>query len=77
MSATASVDAVSPEQAARAVGIVNGIGSLGQLISAYVVAIIVSRFGWDQLFVFFVVCSLAAGGLLTLRWNKGIDRVTP
>jgi sugar phosphate permease len=72
MSATASIDAVSPEQAARAAGIVNGVGSLGQLISAYVVAIVVSRFGWDQLFTFFVVCSIAAGGLLTLRWNKGV-----
>ncbi len=72
MSATASIDAVSPEQAARAAGIVNGVGSLGQLISAYVVAIVVSRFGWDQLFTFFVVCSVAAGGLLTLRWNKGV-----
>jgi sugar phosphate permease len=72
MSATASIDAVSPEQAARAAGVVNGIGSLGQLISAYVVAIVVSRFGWDQLFTFFVVCSIAAGGLLTLRWNKGV-----
>jgi len=71
MSATASIDAVNPQQAARALGIVNGIGSLGQLISAYVVAVIVSRFGWDQLFTFFVLCSLAAGGLLTLRWNKG------
>jgi sugar phosphate permease len=72
MSATASIDAVSPEQAARAAGIVNGVGSLGQLISAYVVAVVVSRFGWDQLFTFFVVCSIAAGGLLTLRWNKGV-----
>ncbi|HTB16205.1 MAG TPA: MFS transporter [Bryobacteraceae bacterium] len=72
MSATASIDAVSPEQAARAAGIVNGVGSLGQLISAYVVAVVVSRFGWDQLFTFFVICSIAAGGLLTLRWNKGV-----
>jgi sugar phosphate permease len=31
----------------------------------------VSRFGWDQLFTFFVLCAVAAGGLLTLRWNKG------
>jgi sugar phosphate permease len=72
MSATASIDAVGPEQAARAAGIVNGVGSLGQLISAYVVAIVVSRFGWDRLFTFFVVCSVAAGGLLLLRWNKGV-----
>jgi sugar phosphate permease len=71
MSGAASVDAVSAGQAARALGIVNGIGSLGQLISAYAVASIVGWFGWDQLFSFFVVCSVIAGGLLTLRWNKG------
>jgi sugar phosphate permease len=71
MSGPAPIEAVSPASAARAVGIVNGIGSLGQLISAYVVAIIVSRFGWDQLFTFFVLCAVAAGALLTLRWNKG------
>jgi len=73
MSGPASIDAVSPQHAARAAGIVNGVGSLGQLISAYVVAVIVSRFGWDQLFTFFLFCAAAAGGLLTLRWNKGLE----
>ena len=72
MSGAATVDAVHPRHAARAAGIVNGIGSLGQLISAYVVAVIVSRFGWDQLFTFFLLCAASAGGLLTLRWNKGV-----
>lgn len=71
MSGAASVDAVSPSYAARAVGIVNGIGSLGQMISAYLVAGIVSRFGWNQLFTFFVVCAVAAAALLTLRSNRG------
>jgi sugar phosphate permease len=73
MSGPASIDAVSPRHAARAAGIVNGVGSLGQLISAYVVAVIVSRFGWDQLFTFFLFCAAAAGGLLTLKWNKGVE----
>jgi sugar phosphate permease len=73
MSGPASIDAVSPRHAARAAGIVNGVGSLGQVISSYVVAVIVSRFGWDQLFTFFLLCALAAGGLLTLRWNKGLE----
>ena len=73
MSGPASVDAVRGEHAARAAGIVNGVGSLGQLISAYVVAIVVSRFGWDQLFTFFVICAAAAGMVLTPRWNKGLE----
>jgi OPA family sugar phosphate sensor protein UhpC-like MFS transporter len=74
MAGPASVDAVKSRHTARAAGIVNGVGSLGQLISAYVVAIIVSRFGWDQLFTFFLVCAAAAGTLLTLRWNKGLEQ---
>jgi sugar phosphate permease len=74
MSGAATVDAVPPAQIARALGIVNGIGSLGQLISAYVVTLIVSRFGRDQLFTFFVGCSVAASGLMTLRWNKGLEK---
>jgi sugar phosphate permease len=74
MSGPASIDAVPARHAARAAGIVNGVGSMGQLISAYVVAVIVSRFGWDQLFTFFVVCAAAAGSLLTLRWNKGAEK---
>jgi len=77
MAGPASVDAVGPSHAARAAGIVNGVGSLGQLISAYVVAVIVSRFGWDQLFTFFLLCAVAAGGLLTLRWNKGLEEEKP
>jgi sugar phosphate permease len=74
MSGPASVDAVRAEHAARAAGIVNGVGSMGQLISAYVVAIIVSLFGWDQLFTFFLICAAAGGMLLTLRWNKGLEQ---
>lgn len=74
MAGPASVDAVRPQHAARAAGIVNGVGSLGQLVSAYVVAVIVSRYGWDQLFTFFLVCAAAAGTLLTLRWNKGLEQ---
>lgn len=73
MAGPAVVDAVNPRHAARAAGIVNGVGSLGQLVSAYVVAVIVNRFGWDQLFTFFLLCAAAAGGLLTLRWNKGVE----
>jgi sugar phosphate permease len=73
MAGPASIDAVTARHAARAAGFVNGVGSLGQLISAYVVAVIVTRFGWDQLFTFFLLCSVAAGSLLTLRWNKGLE----
>jgi sugar phosphate permease len=73
MSGPAAIEAVSRRNVARALGIVNGIGSLRQLVSAYVVAIVVSRFGWDELFTFFVLCA-AAAGLLTLRWNKGLEQ---
>jgi sugar phosphate permease len=74
MSGPASIDAVPAQHAARAAGIVNGVGSFGQLISAYVVAVVVSRFGWDQLFTFFLLCAAAAGSLLMLRWNQGLEK---
>ena len=73
MSGPASVDAMPAGHATRAAGIVNGVGSLGQLLSAYVVAVVVSRFGWDQLFTFFLMFAVTAGSLLTLRWDKGKD----
>jgi len=69
MSGPASVDAVPAGHATRAAGIVNGVGSLRQ----HVVAVVVSRFGSDQLFTFFLMFAVMAGSLLTLRWNKGKD----
>jgi MFS transporter, OPA family, sugar phosphate sensor protein UhpC len=69
MSGAAAQDVGSREGAGTAAGLIDGVGSIGQLFSPYVVALVAERFGWDVLFYVFVVFSLIGGGLLATRWN--------
>lgn len=69
MSGAAAIDACSPKAAGLAAGVINGVGSLGQMLSGFVVAYIANKFGWDSLFYFFVAISLIAGCLLAIKWN--------
>jgi sugar phosphate permease len=55
------VDTVPEELHGRAAGFVNGVGSLGQMISPFLVTIFVSHLGWTRLFDLFVFFALAAG----------------
>jgi sugar phosphate permease len=64
----AVADAVPLAFTGRATGIVNGVGSFGQMISASVVTI-VSWFAWDHLFTLFVCCTVTAAALLATRWD--------
>jgi len=69
MSGAAAIDAGSPKAAGLAAGVINGVGSLGQVMSGFIVAYITSKLGWDSLFYFFVAISLIAGCILAIRWN--------
>jgi len=69
MSGAAAIDAGSPKAAGLAAGVINGVGSLGQMISGFIVAYIATRFGWDSLFYFFVLIAVVAGCLLAIKWN--------
>jgi len=69
MSGAAAIDTGSPKAAGLAAGIINGVGSLGQMISGFIVAYIASRLGWDSLFYFFVAIAALAGCLLAVKWN--------
>jgi OPA family glycerol-3-phosphate transporter-like MFS transporter len=69
MSGAAAQDVGSQEGAATAAGLIDGVGSIGQLFSPYVVTLVAARFGWNVLFYLFVVFSLIGGGLLATRWN--------
>lgn len=62
MSAMAVLDAVSGDLSGRAAGFVNGIGSVGQMLSPFLVTVFVLRFGWTKLFDLFVFFALVAGG---------------
>jgi OPA family sugar phosphate sensor protein UhpC-like MFS transporter len=70
MSGAAAQDTGSAQFAATTAGAINGVGSVGQLLSPYLVSYVSEKYGWDQLFYLFVVFALAGGGLLATRWNR-------
>ena len=70
MASTAVLDAVPHTQAGRACGYVDGVGSIGQMLSPIVVMQCARWFGWNSIFNLFVVCSLIAGSLLATRWDS-------
>jgi MFS transporter, OPA family, sugar phosphate sensor protein UhpC len=69
MSGAAAQDVGAEAGAGTAAGLIDGVGSIGQLFSPYVVALAAGHFGWDFLFYLFVGFSLLGGGLLATRWN--------
>lgn len=71
MSGAAAMDIGKNHGAALAAGLINGIGSAGQLFSPFAVAYISDRYGWDALFQLFVLVALVAALLLILKWNYG------
>ncbi|MFK5974344.1 MAG: MFS transporter [Flavobacteriaceae bacterium] len=64
-----SMDVGGKKGAAMAAGIINGMGSIGQMVSGFVVIYINERYGWDNLFNFFVILALIGGGVAALKWN--------
>lgn len=64
-----SMDVGGKKGAGMASGIINGIGSIGQMFSGFIVVFISQKFGWDNLFNFFVVLSILGAGLAALKWN--------
>ena len=63
MSGMAVLDSVPEELHGRAAGFVNGVGSIGQMISPFLVTVFVSRLGWTRLFDLFVFFALVAGAI--------------
>jgi OPA family sugar phosphate sensor protein UhpC-like MFS transporter len=71
MSGAAAMDMGKNHGTALAAGLINGVGSAGQLLSPLAVAYVSGKFGWDALFDLFVVVALIAALLLILKWNYG------
>jgi OPA family sugar phosphate sensor protein UhpC-like MFS transporter len=69
MSGAAAQDTGSAQFAATTAGVINGVGSAGQLLSPYVVSFVAEKYGWDDLFYLFVIFALIGGGLSATRWN--------
>jgi sugar phosphate permease len=76
MSAMAVLDAVPEELHGRAAGFVNGIGSVGQTISPFLVTIFVLQFGWIRLFDLFVFFALIAGAVCAFGAHLQTDQTS-
>jgi sugar phosphate permease len=55
--------------AATVAGVINGVGSCGQLLSAHMVAYVSSLYGWSSLFYLFALFSFIGAALLATRWS--------
>jgi OPA family glycerol-3-phosphate transporter-like MFS transporter len=64
-----AMDVGGKKGAAMAAGIINGVGSIGQMFSGFVVVAINQRFGWNNLFYFFVLLSFIGAAIAALKWN--------
>jgi sugar phosphate permease len=53
----------------KASGFIDGVSSIGQLISSYLVAIIAHHYGWNNLFYVFVALALVGGAVMATRWT--------
>lgn len=70
LSASATQDIGGDESTASAVGIVNGIGSLGGVAGGIVPALIAESYGWDALFYLFILCGFLAALILHIGSQK-------
>jgi len=76
MTGAGAMDIGTPRRAATAAGVINGMGSCGQLVSPFLVVYMKNTFGWDSLFYLFIVCALLGSLLLATKWNYGTKKST-
>lgn len=69
MTGAGAQDEGSQRGAATAAGLINGVGSIGQMISGYVIAFAKNAYGWDAIFYLFVTFSFISGAILATKWN--------
>jgi sugar phosphate permease len=67
----ASQDAGSGIGTGIVAGFISGVGSIGQLISPYLVALVTTHYNWNILFHLFVIIAVVGGVLQALLWNYG------
>lgn len=70
MAGSGTQEAVPQEAVGRAGGFVNGVGSIGQVLSPYFVAGISTHFGWNALFYSLGVAALLGSVALATQWRK-------
>jgi sugar phosphate permease len=70
MISTAVLESVPYRAAGRAVAFVNGMGSVGQMFSPYLVTRFAHHYGWDSLFNLLLVTSLVPAAIMARKWNQ-------
>jgi len=73
MVSVAVLESVPQTHAARAIAVVNGCGSIGQMLAPLFVNWFAHTFGWENLFNLFLITSLLAAAILAPRWNDEMD----
>lgn len=53
----------------RTSGFVDGVSSVGQLFSAYLVGYVAQKYGWDPVFYLFVIIAFLGGAVMATRWK--------
>ena len=71
LSGPAAQDIGGQRGAGTAAGFINGMGSIGQVLSGYLVAYVADHFGWNSLFHIFVCFGILTGILTATKWNYG------
>jgi sugar phosphate permease len=69
-------ESVRADKTASAGGLVNGLGSTGQIVSPLLVAALSAHFGWAALFAFLGVGAALGGIVLALEMGKKWETVT-
>lgn len=70
MAGSGTQEAVAPEATARAAGFVNGVGSVGQVLSPYFVALVSAQYGWDAMFYSLGATSVLGAIALATQWRR-------
>jgi sugar phosphate permease len=70
MAAAALQEVVPAESTASAGGFVNGVGSLGQVVSPYAVSYLSSHYGWGSLFGLLAAVVLCGALALATQWIR-------
>jgi sugar phosphate permease len=71
LAGAAAQDLGGRDGAGTAAGMINGIGSAGQVVQSYLTAWIATAYGWDNLFLLFVVLALGCVAVLLPFWRLG------
>jgi len=77
MVSVAVLESVPLDCSARAIATVNGVGSVGQMLSPLLVTWFAQHYGWDNLFNLFLITSLVAAAIVASRWNDDARELTP